>query len=308
MIAAVTPLLLVLAGVAALAGGFLVLRSFGSEYRVGRLVAATPVVSIAAARALAGGPARFVAIAGRIDSEDDFEDEAHRPLVYRRTRLQVGRAFQLGRGRRWDTVDERIEAVNFEVREGPDSIVIDHAALGPGLVVVPRLSVGTAADAPDRLPADTAPETPVRLLVEQVSSVEHAIAMGVPVAAGDGSVRLTAGLGRPLIMTTLERGEAIRILAGGGTRRPLAAALGLGIGLVLVTAGLAWALFGAATGTALAASPTPSAAIGGDPRSSGQGPGLVGDPLFAVGIVVAIAVVAIVGTLAYVRFTGGRRT
>lgn len=54
---------------------------------------------------------------------------------------------------------------------------------------------------------------------------------------------------------------------------------------------------------ALAASPTPDAV--GDPRSSGQGPGLVGDPLAALLIVVAIALLALIATLVYVRATGG---
>ena len=58
---------------------------------------------------------------------------------------------------------------------------------------------------------------------------------------------------------------------------------------------------------AVAASPTPTAGAGGDPRSSGQGPGLVGDPLFAVVAVVAIGVAALVLTLAYVRLTDRRR-
>lgn len=53
----------------------------------------------------------------------------------------------------------------------------------------------------------------------------------------------------------------------------------------------------------LAASPSPTAAPGGDPRSSGQGPGLVGDPLLAVLLVVAIGVGALVLTLAYIRVT-----
>jgi len=58
--------------------------------------------------------------------------------------------------------------------------------------------------------------------------------------------------------------------------------------------------------TVLAASPSPSAATGGDPRSSGQGPGLVGDPAFAVLLVVAIGVGAVLLTLAYVRLTARR--
>ena len=58
---------------------------------------------------------------------------------------------------------------------------------------------------------------------------------------------------------------------------------------------------------ALGAEPGASPEIGGDPRSPGQGPGLVGDPLFAIGAVVLVAVTSIVLTLAYVRVTDARR-
>jgi hypothetical protein len=58
---------------------------------------------------------------------------------------------------------------------------------------------------------------------------------------------------------------------------------------------------------ALAASPAPSAVGAGDPRSVGQGPGLVGDPMTALLVVVAIGVLSLAATLAYVRFTGGGR-
>jgi hypothetical protein len=298
----VTPLLFIVLGLAALGTGLLVLRSFGPRYRVGRLLAATPSVSVAEARELASGPARYVAIRGRIDAEDEFEDDAHRPLVLRRARIQ------LRRGSDWVTVDEHTVAVDFDVRDGLDAIAIDHAALDTGLVVVPRESVGTAAEAPDRVPPDTPPDAPMRLRVEQVSAVEHAMVLGVPAhRPGDGVVRMTAGLGRPLIVTTLETPEAMRILAADGPRRPLVAALALGLGLVSLTIGVVWAFLGAVTATALAASPAPSAA-GGDPRSSGQGPGLVGDPLIAVALVIGIGLATTVATIGYVRLTGGRRS
>lgn len=300
-----TPLLLVAAGLVALAAGILVLRSFGSGYRIGRLLSATPAVPVSEAIELADGPPRYVAIAGRIDSEEDFEDDAHRPLVYRRVRLELGRGDPARP--RWEPVDEHAQAVPFEIRDGLAAIGIDSAALGDGLVVVPRESVGVAGDAPERVPAGVEPATPLRLRVEQVSSVEHAIALGVPRAMTDGSIRLTAGLGRPLILTTLERPEAMRILGGGRSGRPLLAALALAAGLALVGAGLIWAVLAAGAGTALAASPSPTVAPGGDPRSSGQGPGLVGDPLFAIGLVVAIAAVSVVATLVYLRLTGGTR-
>jgi hypothetical protein len=62
-----------------------------------------------------------------------------------------------------------------------------------------------------------------------------------------------------------------------------------------------------APATMFAADPSPPGGQGGDPRSPGEGPGLVGDPVVAVGIVVVIALVTVAGTLLYVRVTGGRR-
>ena len=297
-----TPLILIALGFVALAVGVAILRTFGPNYRVGRLLAVTPVVSVAQARALAAGPPRFVAVRGRIDAEGAFEDEAHRPLVLRRARIQAGG------GTRWTTIDEQREVIDFTIREGLDAIGVDHQSLGPGLVVIPRESTGSAADVPDRVPEGTPPTTPIRLRIEQLSAVEHALVAGVPsIRPGDGEPWMTSGLGRPLILTTLERDEAMRILASDAPRRPLAAAIALALGLAGVTIGLAWALIGAATQTALAVSPSPSAATGGDPRSSGQGPGLVGDPLLAIGLMLAIGLGAALLTALYVRLTGGRR-
>lgn len=298
-----TPLLPIVVGLAALALGVAILRSFGANYRVGRILAVAPVVSVAEARAFAEDRPRYVAIQGRIDAADEFEDEAHRPLVLRRVRFQL-------RGRRgWTTVDEQRQAVDFEVREGLDAILIDKAAIDDGLVVLPRESVGTVADAPDRAPAGTPPATPLRLRIEQVSSVEHAIVAGVPTTdPATGTVRMTAGLGRPLILTTLERDEAMRVLASDAPRRPMLAVIAMVIGMVSLTVGIVWAIAGAVTTTALAASPEPTGVLGGDPRSSGQGPGLVGDPLTAIVLVVLIGVGTAVATAVYVRISSGRRT
>ncbi len=74
--------------------------------------------------------------------------------------------------------------------------------------------------------------------------------------------------------------------------------LGAAVLLALVLA------LAAATGV-VAAEPTPSAAAG-DPRSSGEGPGLVGEPLLAIGVVLGIAILAVVATTVWVRLTAGR--
>jgi hypothetical protein len=292
----VTPLLLALLGAVALGAGFAVLRSYGPRYRVARLLAIVPRISVADALALAAtGEARYVRVDGRIDAADDFEDADHRPLVLRRTRLEVRR------NGTWQAVDESRESVPFEVREGLVAIAVDGDALDHGLVVIPRESIGTAADVPDRVPAGLPLSTPVRLRIEQVSSVEHASVLGVPVAGGAGGARLTAGLGRPLVLTTLEEREAMRVLAEGGGARPRLAAALLVTGLVLLAASAgAWLL--GVTGV-LAASPSATPAQGGDPRSSGEGPGLVGDPGFALLAVGLIALASIALTLGWVRLT-----
>jgi len=75
---------------------------------------------------------------------------------------------------------------------------------------------------------------------------------------------------------------------------------------VVLIAGLVLTLLGSAA-VVLAASPSPTTAAGGDPRSSGQGPGLVGDPVAAIVLVAAIALASLVATLLYVRMTGRPR-
>ena len=79
-------------------------------------------------------------------------------------------------------------------------------------------------------------------MIEQVSSVEHAIVTGVPGLDPSGAPRLSAGLGRPLVMTTLEPAEAMRILVEGERRRPLIAATCLAGGAMLLTLGLVLAV------------------------------------------------------------------
>ncbi|MFL5775332.1 MAG: hypothetical protein ACJ76W_03570 [Chloroflexota bacterium] len=307
------PLLFVAAGLVALIVAALTLRSFGPRYRVGRLLSATRAVSIAEARRIAeAAESAYVKVSGRIDAEDPFEDADHRPLVLRRTR------FLARDGRDWAPFEESREQVEFELHEGLDAIGVDGPALGEGLVVVARESEGVAGDVADRAPSDMPPATPVRAIIEQVSAVDHAIVVGVPAIGTGGAPIMTAGHGRPLVLTTLQTDEAMRILAGGSSRPRFAAAC-LIAGAALIVGGLAWAgllalssglaavgpLLAVLTGffvpVALAATPTPAA--GGDPRSSGEGPGLVGEPGLAILAVAAIAIVSVVVTTLWVRLT-----
>jgi hypothetical protein len=315
MIGSVTPLLLAALGLALLVGGSVLLASFGSRFRIGRLLATTPRVSIAEARVIAiADEPRYVRIEGRIDAEEEFEDADHRPLVFRRTRLEARRTIG------WQSFEEHRQTVPFVVREGLDEIGVDGDAIGRGLVVVPRHSEGVAADLGGDLPAGLEREQQVRLVVEQVSSVEHAIVVGVPRATETEMPVMTTGLGRPLIVSVLEQAEAMRVLAAGGADRIRLAAAILAAGTVLLVTAVVWTVVGVVAPavidwlvpTAFAASAEPTAGVagggGGDPRSNGQGPGLVGSPGVALLVVVGIALAAVVVTTAYVRWTKPNRT
>jgi hypothetical protein len=238
---AVTPLVAIAAGLAAIAAGTLLLRTYGPRMRVGRLLAVTPSVGIDEARALASaGVRRYVRVDGRLDADDDFPDENERPLVFRRRRLETRR------GRGWQLLEERLESVPFRVGAGLEEVDVDAGALDVGLVTLVRESVGTAAEAEGALEPEArarlAGSAIVRLRIEQLSSVEHATVLGVPVATPDGRVAITAGTGRPLVVCTLQRDEAMRVLAEGGRARPVAAAVALGGGLLGLAIGMAWAL------------------------------------------------------------------
>jgi hypothetical protein len=311
----VIPLLFVVLGAAALIAGAAILRSL-SGYRLGRLLGAARPIPIADAIAIAQRrEPRYVAIAGRIESDDVFEDAAQRPLVFRRTTLE---ARVEGR---WSTFEDSLEVVPFEIHEGLDAIGLDATALGKGVVAVPRVSDGTAADLGERVPPEVPRSAPARATVRQLSSIDHALVMGVPSLDSEGRPTMTAGRGRPLVVTNLEVPEAMRVLAGGSARGPRLAAALLAAGSALLAVGLAWWLVSAVVhgpSTALAAAaavpsativaPLDSAApsgLSGDTRSSGAGPGLVGAPALAILGVGAVAIAAVVATIGYVRLTGG---
>lgn len=231
------------AGVAVAALGGYLLNRGGPGYRVGRILSVAPELTLdevtAAARA---GDARYIRTRGRISSDEEFPDENDRPLVYRRQRLQ-----QATDGGAWRDVDDERLAVPFGLEVRGSFVALDVDALGEGLVVVPRIAEGTGAELPPAFAARLShldPAARVRLRVDQVSAVEQAIAAGVPGVAPDGTVRLSAGQGRPLILTPLEPAEAMRVL--GAERRGLvrlAAAL-LVAGLALLAAAIVAFLVG----------------------------------------------------------------
>lgn len=234
------PRLLIALGLLALLAGIALIASFGARLRVGRLIAGTHPVSLSELPTIAAAPRpRYVRTQGRIDSDEEFEDAAHRPLVFRRTLVQL----RTGVLRRWRTVDESREVVPFRVADASGSIAIDPAELDTGLVVIPREATGVAADMPGRVPAGTPPDTPVRVRILQISSVEHATVLGVP-ETGPHGLRLHGLPGKPLVLTTLEQPEAMRILADGRQSVIRAAVVLFACGCAAIAVGTVGAVLG----------------------------------------------------------------
>jgi hypothetical protein len=214
-----------------------------------------------------------------------------------------------------------VRSVPFVISDGDYSLAIDAAQLGDGLVVIERQWDGSVAELaaahreyqdPESATlvtqlATTAPATGARVILEQISTLDRGTAAGLL----RGGALTAGGAGQPLVLTTLDRREALRIL-GSGQRARLAAGL---LTLLLLIVGVLLILIGSAalqseatsgSGAALSPSPAPSptAASGesGDARNGGVGTGpgglagLIGALAapFAVGALIAVVVSVVV--------------
>jgi hypothetical protein len=242
-------LILILIGISLGVLGWLLLRGTRGGWRIGRLLAAAPQRSLSEAAAIAaGGDPAYVRLHGRINSDEEFPGEAGVPVVFRRRRLQRESGSRFWKSVGWHTFDDERLAVPFGLSERGEQVAIDTDALGDGLVVIPRISEGVASDLTAEAVTERTPEmpgdTPVRLRIEQVSSVDHGTAAGVPQLGPDGEVVLGPGLGRPLVLTTLELDEAMRVLAA-DRRSSLLLASGLLVAApIVMVVGLLVALLG----------------------------------------------------------------
>ena len=299
---------LIVVGVLLVAFGLLLSRRADERTRAGQLLAGlSPVTPTEALRlaALRGDSSPYLAIKGSIDAAEIFEDENHRPLVYRRERVSI--ADEGG----WRVIDTAERSLPFVVSDPSSSISIATADLADGLVVVERRWEGSVAElhaaAREYQQAEAAslvaaiaardPSRAARVSLEQISSLDRATAAGHLV---DGELR--AGVGRPLVVTTLERAEALRLLGSEGRGQlasSTAALAALALGLLLLLGGIVMALAEPALGAdAASPSPTPTPTPeSGDARNGGVGVGpggLLGlVAMFALPLLFAAAIVLV---------------
>ena len=288
-------------------------RRGGTRTRAARLMAG--VAPISPREALLVGDGHYLAVSGNIDAAEAFEDESHRPLVYRRERVLIAD------GSTWREIERVVRSVPFVISDGDHSLAIDAAQLGDGLVVIERQWDGSVAELaaahrdyqdPESATlvaqlATAAPTTGARVILEQISTLDRGTAAGLL----RGGALTAGGAGQPLVLTTLDRREALRIL-GSGQRASLAAGL---LTLLLLIAGLLLFVIGSAAllseatsgaGAALSPSPAPdptaASSESGDARNGGvaTGPGGLAGLLsalalpFAVGALIAFVVSVVV--------------
>ena len=286
-------------------------RRGGTRTRAARLMAG--VAPVSPREALLIGDGHYLAVSGNIDAVEVFEDESHRPLVYRRERVLIADESA------WRELERVVRSVPFVLSDGEHSVAIDATHLTDGLVVIERQWDGSvvelAAANRDYQNAESAtlvaqlaaaaPSTRARVILEQISTLDRGTAAGL---LRDGA--LTAGgAGQPLVLTTLDRREALRILGSGQRASLVAGLLTLLLligGVLLLLIGTAALLSEATAGAGVAPSPSPSqlAARGeaGDARNGGiaTGPGGLAGLLsalalpFAAGALIAVVMSAIV--------------
>jgi hypothetical protein len=295
-----------LIGVALIVVGLLLSRRTDVRTRAGQLLAGLSPISPTEALRLAamrGASAPYLAIKGSIDAPEVFEDEHHRPLVFRRERVSI--ADEQG----WRVIDTAVRSLPFMISDASSAINVSTADLADGLVVVERRWEGSVAELHAAGREYQSPETAglvaaiaasdptrgARVGLEQISNLDRATAAGQLV---NGELR--AGAGRPLVVTTLERAEALRLLGGEGRGRlasSTAALALLALGLLLLIGGLALTLASPALGAdAASPSPTPTPESG-DARNGGVGVGpggllglvmMFALPLLFAGVVVLV--------------------
>ena len=284
-------------------------RRGGTRARSARLMAG--LAPVTPEEALLVGEDRYLAVQGSIDAAEAFDDENHRPLVYRRERVLVRE------GDTWRELERAVRSVQFFVASSSASIEVDAEMLGDGLVVIERQWEGSVAElvasgrtfkeaATSTLVAElaaSAPALPARVVLEQISTLDRGTVVGL---LRNG--KLTAGgSGQPLVLTTLDRRDALRIL-GSEARGSLAVSLltlaALVAGVLITGVALVGLLGEISANVNVTASPSPGQTLSpesGDARNGGvaTGPGgllgLVGALLLPLLIGAGIALAARAG-------------
>ena len=227
-------------GAVALAGALLALASWwslgrsGARPGIGRRLAGPPEVRVGELLDAGALPGRPVRVAGRIRCTDPLVSADDERLV------AYHRDVEILAGGRWRTVERLRETRSFDLWDHDGSIGLDPAAAAEPLVTIPKVWRGAPdaleephASAARRLAERHGPLNAARSTVRTIGVTDRLLVLARPVRGSDGIMRLEPPPGGFLI-TNLALPDAMRVL--GGSRRRLAAASVIGIGLGIAVA------------------------------------------------------------------------
>lgn len=242
-------LVVLVLGALLLGGGGLGLSRSGSNLSVARRLAAARQLRLADLLAAERLPSRPVRVVGRIRCADPIVTAVGDRLVALHRDVDVHTA-QGG----WRTIERLRESRAFELWDHAGSVPIDPAAAAEPLVVIPHVWRGGVDElgeehraAVARVAGEAGKPDAARSVTRMLSVIERLLVLAVPRRAGGGGLALEPPPGG-YIISALELDDAMRLLGGARRRLLIGGAVALGLGALLILAGVALLATGALIG------------------------------------------------------------
>lgn len=242
-VGALPALVLVLAGALITGAGIGLLRLSGAEIGIGRRLGAAREVPVGDLVDAADLPMRPVRVAGRVRCADPLHTADGERLVAFQRDVEV----RLPSGR-WRSIERRRETRSFELWDHGGSFRIDPAEARDPLIVIPHVWRGGTEELQEphrsavaRLGAREGAPREARSTARQLSVTDRLLVLARADRGPDGLVVLRPPAGGYLI-SALATEDAMRLLGGPHRRLLWAGVVALGLGLLLLSAGLFGAL------------------------------------------------------------------
>jgi hypothetical protein len=236
------PLAVLMVGLLLVLAGGVALRRSGARAGIGSRLAAAREIRLGELLTQNPPPARPVRIAGRIRCADPILTPQGDRLVALQRDVEV----LLAPGG-WRTIERRRETRGFELWDHGGSLAIDPAAAAEPLVVIPHVWRGGAGElgeehraAVARLAAEGADPIAARSVTRMLGVTERLLVLAGVGRAADGTITLVPPPGG-FVISALELNDAMRLLGGSRKGLLLGAAVAIGLGGLLVVAGVVMA-------------------------------------------------------------------
>lgn len=236
------PLVALVAGGLAIAGGAWLIRTSGARTGMGRRLAAAPTIPLAELNQLATAnalPTEPIRIEGRVRCANPIETpEGDRLAVLHR---DVDVAMPDGR---WRTIEHERDARSIDLWERASSVRLDLSNAAEPLITIPHVWEGIPDELPasyrpavERLVSESGPPTAARATTREISLVDQLIVLAIARRDAGGGLELAPPDGG-FVVSTVDLDVAMRLLAGPRRSRMLTGYALSALGAVAVVVGL----------------------------------------------------------------------